>query len=261
MSIAPTQDARKVSQISRALSIASAEAKITFRNKTVLSGALFIPLVFGAFYVITGPGPDSPVMQVLLMLTLIGVMGVYLTATTTIATRREELFLKRLRSGEASNGAIYAGMLIPSVVLVLVQLAVILAAFFIRGAELPSQPALLLVAVVLVLAICAACGLFNCGLHPLCGSGPNHGHAVLYYLSGHRHLDPGVPQPGFAYRSAINARWRTINFGQPSLGQCTCLERLATVSCGPSGVDRVICLLRDEKLPLGKAIGNPLADS
>lgn len=161
MSIAPTQDARKVSQISRALSIASAEAKITFRNKTVLSGALFIPLVFGAFYVITGPGPDSPVMQVLLMLTLIGVMGVYLTATTTIATRREELFLKRLRSGEASNGAIYAGMLIPSVVLVLVQLAVILAAFFIRGAQLPSQPALLLVAVVLVLAICAACGLLT----------------------------------------------------------------------------------------------------
>ena len=31
---------RKVSQLSRALSIASGEAKITFRNKTVLSGAL-----------------------------------------------------------------------------------------------------------------------------------------------------------------------------------------------------------------------------
>lgn len=161
MSIVQNQDSRKVSQLSRAFSIAAAEAKITFRNKTVLSGALFIPLAFGAFYVITGTGSGTPVMQVLLMLTLVGVMGVYLTATTTIATRREELFLKRLRSGEASNGAIFTGMLIPSVVLVLVQLVVILAAFFGRGAQLPSQPALLLAAVVLVLAICAACGLLT----------------------------------------------------------------------------------------------------
>ncbi|WP_394940721.1 ABC transporter permease [Psychromicrobium sp. YIM B11713] len=152
---------RRVSALSRALSIAGAEAKITFRNKTVLTGALFLPLFFGAFYIFTGQGGDTPTLQVVLMLSLIPVMGVYLTATTTLATRREELFLKRLRSGEASNGAIFAGMLLPSIVMVLLQLVVILIAYFARGASLPHQPLLLVAATLLIVAMCAACGLFT----------------------------------------------------------------------------------------------------
>ncbi|MBQ1443580.1 MAG: ABC transporter permease [Renibacterium sp.] len=152
---------RKVSQLSRALSIASGEAKITFRNKTVLSGALIIPLAFGAFYIFAGSAPGSPVLQIVFLLTLVSLMGVYLTVTTTLATRREELFLKRLRSGESSDGAIFAGMLLPSVVLVVLQLAVILTAMFGRGAQLPEQPALLLAAGLLVIAMSAGCGLLT----------------------------------------------------------------------------------------------------
>lgn len=152
---------RQVSQLSRAWSIASGEAKITFRNKTVLSGALIIPLVFGAFYIISGSAPGSPVLQIVFLLTLISMMGVYLTVTTTLATRREELFLKRLRSGESSDGAIFAGMLIPSIGLVVLQLAVILTAMFSRGAQLPEQPVLLLASSVLVIAMAASCGLLT----------------------------------------------------------------------------------------------------
>lgn len=152
---------RKVSQLSRALAIASGEAKITFRNKTVLSGALIIPLVFGAFYIISGSSPGSPVLQVLFLLTFVSSMGVYLTVTTTLATRREELFLKRLRSGEASDRAIFTGMLIPSIILVVIQLVVILTAMFSRGVQLPEQPLLLLLGALLLIAMCAACGLLT----------------------------------------------------------------------------------------------------
>lgn len=149
-----------VSPLSRALSIARAEAKITFRNKTVLTGALIIPLVFGAFYVITGSGGEAfTTLQVVMLVTLMSVMGVYLTATTTLATRREELFLKRLRSGESSDGSIFIGMLLPSIVLVLLQLAIVLVAFFSRGATLPAQPLLLLAGILLLIAMCASCGL------------------------------------------------------------------------------------------------------
>lgn len=152
----------QVNPLSRALSIAWAEAKITFRNKTVLTGALIIPLVFGAFYVITGSGEGAfSALQVIMLATLMSVMGVYLTATTTLATRREELFLKRLRSGESSAGSIFIGMLLPSIIMVLIQLAIVLAAFFSRGATLPAQPMLLLAGILLLIAMCASCGLLT----------------------------------------------------------------------------------------------------
>ncbi|AJT43201.1 hypothetical protein UM93_15865 [Psychromicrobium lacuslunae] len=140
--------------------MAWSEAKITFRNKTVLTGALIIPLVFGAFYVISGSaGGALATLQVVMLITLISVMGVYLTATTTLATRREELFLKRLRSGESSDGSILAGMLLPSIILAVLQLAIVLVAFFSRGAELPGQPWLLVIALSLFIAMCSSCGL------------------------------------------------------------------------------------------------------
>jgi len=84
------------------LAIARAELRMLVRNKAVAAVA------------VAG-------LQVLVMLGI----GVYATATTTLASRRKDLFLKRLRSGTLPDSAIFAGLLLPVALVAVVQIAII----------------------------------------------------------------------------------------------------------------------------------------
>jgi ABC-2 type transport system permease protein len=73
-------------------------------------------------------------------------LGVYVTATTTLAGRRQTLFLKRLRSGAISDRSILTGLVLPIVLVNVVQIGAILAVLVARGDNPPAQPLLLVAA-------------------------------------------------------------------------------------------------------------------
>ena len=132
------------------ISIAVSELRMLLRNRLVAALAIGIPLVFGAFFIVVRPEdagiPFAATLQVVIMLG----MGVYVTATTTLASRRQNLFLKRLRSGAVSDPAIIAGLVIPIALVGLVQVAIIMGGLAASASSLPVHPWLLVLVVLLV---------------------------------------------------------------------------------------------------------------
>ncbi|MHA7190018.1 hypothetical protein ACX80N_06955 [Arthrobacter sp. MDT2-16] len=153
------------SSASRILAIALMELRIIFRNKTVLTGAVLMPVAMAVYMYYVGAdqmtGPSGVAVLVGLTLMVVALLGVYLTATTTLATRRQELFLKRLRSGESSDTVIWLGMLTPIVALVAAQLALVGVGFAVAGVEAPTRPLVVLGAVLGFLALCATAGMLT----------------------------------------------------------------------------------------------------
>jgi ABC-2 type transport system permease protein len=162
---APASTLRSPSSGSRILSISLMELRIIFRNKTVLTGAVLMPVAMAVYMFYIGAdqmaGPAGMAVMAGLTLMIVALLGVYLTATTTLATRRQELFLKRLRSGESSDTVIWLGMLTPIVALVAAQLVVIAVGFGVAGVDAPGQPLVVLGAALGFLALCATAGMLT----------------------------------------------------------------------------------------------------
>lgn len=143
------------------LRIAAAELRQLLRNRLVAASALIIPLMFAAVLILTRdrfPGGTGSVVG----LTVIGLagLGVYVTATTTLATRRQTLFLKRLRSTTASDGSILAGLLLPVLAVNVVQIAVVLVVMGLVGSP-PVDVLLVIVGVVVAQALFLALALLT----------------------------------------------------------------------------------------------------
>lgn len=129
--------------------IAVSEFRMLYRNRLVAACSILIPLAFGVFFVFSGNDGGTPVSAVIIIVIMIA-MGVYVTATTTLAARRQNLFLKRLRSGVVSDLRIIAGLVLPIVIISVVQVTAILIALAASTGPAPAQP--LLVALGIVLA-------------------------------------------------------------------------------------------------------------
>ena len=127
------------------LTIAIAELKMLLRNRLVALCALIIPLVFGVIFLFNEiGGAEASIASI--QITAMAGLGVYVTATTTLAGRRQTLFLKRLRSGAIADRSILAGLVLPIVLVNVVQIGAILAVLVGRGDMPPAQPALLVAA-------------------------------------------------------------------------------------------------------------------
>jgi len=81
-------------------------------------------------------------------------IGLYATATTTLASRRQELFLKRLRSGTLPDTAILVGLLLPLVLVAVIQIAIILGVLATASGTTPGNVALLAFGVVAAALMC-----------------------------------------------------------------------------------------------------------
>ncbi|GAA0929240.1 hypothetical protein [Virgisporangium aurantiacum] len=105
--------------------LAVAELKLITRSPLAAGTAILAPLAMG--FVLIGNG-QLPVGMVVSM-QLVGLLGFtpYAGATTTLAARRQQLVLKRLRTSPASDRAIIAGLLVPLATLVAVQAVVLVA--------------------------------------------------------------------------------------------------------------------------------------
>ena len=111
--------------MNRVLTLARAEARILIRNRLVAATGVLLPLLMGLFIASTntdGAWGNIVAMQLVLML----LFCVYATATTSLAARKRQLVLKRLRSGELSDAEILTGLLAPLFALALAQLVILI---------------------------------------------------------------------------------------------------------------------------------------
>lgn len=129
-------------------SIALSEFRMLIRNRLVAACAILIPLGFGAFFIYTGSQGGASAIAVFLVLIMIA-MGVYVTATTTLAARRQTLFLKRLRSGAVGDSSIIAGLVLPIVLVSVVQIGIILAVLGMTSGTPPQNVGLVILGVLL----------------------------------------------------------------------------------------------------------------
>lgn len=147
------------------LALARAELKLLLRNKTVAVSSLLMPILVGLWAGSTLPDDAPPqAWAITLCLQLLMVLGftVYFAVTAALASRREDLYLKRLRSGEASDAVILAGLLTPVVLLGVLQSALMLVISISMGAPVP-EPLPLLAALVLGMGLCLAAGVATSG--------------------------------------------------------------------------------------------------
>jgi ABC-2 type transport system permease protein len=144
--------------MTRVLTLARAEARILIRNRLVAATGVLMPLAIGLFIAATandGAWGNIVAMQLVLML----LFCVYTTATTSLAARKRQLVLKRLRSGELSDAEILIGLLAPLFVLALAQSVILVACTVAFGAPLPGRPWLLAPAVLFGSLMAAALAL------------------------------------------------------------------------------------------------------
>lgn len=148
------------------LSIARSELIQIFRNRSVLITSFVMPLAISAFFVyqheVFAEIGSLGYIAAIVMFTVCA-FGLYASAVTTLASRRQNLFLKRLRSTAAGDASILAGLVLPVTVISLVQVAVIMTVLGVVT-DTPANVGLLVVAVLASVAMVIGLGLATAGL-------------------------------------------------------------------------------------------------
>ncbi|MCY1141215.1 hypothetical protein OWR29_24720 [Actinoplanes sp. Pm04-4] len=146
--------------------IARSELIQIFRNRLVLVTSLVMPVAVSAFFIYRHEAfatiGSLGYIAAIVMFT-VGAFGLYTTAVTTLASRRQNLFLKRLRSTAAGDRTILAGLLLPVTVLSVVQIGVILTVFGVVSGR-PGDIPLLAAAAVATIAMMVGLALATAGL-------------------------------------------------------------------------------------------------
>ncbi|AKE00236.1 ABC transporter permease [Rhodococcus erythropolis] len=138
--------------MNRIATLSRSEFTLLGRNRLLLFNAIVLPLIFpvGMLYPSRDGGlSDKSVsagLEVFALFLLVFV--VFYNLLSVYATRRDELVLKRLRTGECSDAEILAGPAVPSWVLTALLTVVIGIAVMVLGGSAPVNPVLVLVAVI-----------------------------------------------------------------------------------------------------------------
>ncbi|MEV1044063.1 ABC transporter permease [Streptomyces sp. NPDC049916] len=146
--------------------IALSELIQIFRNRLVLVTSFIIPVAISAFFIyrheLFAEMASLGYIAAVVMFT-VSAFGLYTATVTTLASRRQNLFLKRLRSTAAGDVSILSGLLLPLTAIAVVQVTVIMIVLgAVAGA--PANAALLAAAVLATLAMMVGLGLATAGL-------------------------------------------------------------------------------------------------
>jgi ABC-2 type transport system permease protein len=131
--------------------LSRSEFTLLVRNRVLLFNALIMPLLFPVVVLIIGRNSDAGLTDTIVSSALevfslfLLVFLVYYNLLSAYATRRDELVLKRLRTGEATDNQILLGPAVPSFALTIVLTIVIVAVIAVLGGGLPVNPILLVV--------------------------------------------------------------------------------------------------------------------
>lgn len=149
------------------LTIARSEFLQIFRNRMVFFSATVIPVGLSLLFIFQRDAfADLPTgigfLAGAFMMILIS-MGFYSTSVTTLAARRQTLFLKRLRSTAVSDAAALAGILGPPAVIGIVQVTGVLTVLAVM-ADLPAEIPLLIISGVSLVLLMFGLALATAGI-------------------------------------------------------------------------------------------------
>ncbi|WP_072805298.1 ABC transporter permease [Rhodococcoides yunnanense] len=134
--------------MSASTTLARSEFTLLVRNRVLLFNALVMPLLFPVVVLIIGRGDglsDAAVSAALEVFALfLLVFLVFYNLLSAYTTRRDELVLKRLRSGEATDNQILLGPAVPSFALTAILTIAVSAIIVGLGGGLPVNPLLIL---------------------------------------------------------------------------------------------------------------------
>ncbi|MFD7511850.1 ABC transporter permease [Streptomyces sp. NPDC059853] len=143
--------------VRRMTALARAELTLILRNRTALFMALAMPVGMVLVSYVSAGNMDAVETSLSIgEMVLTGGIGfvlllvAYFNPITSYVARREERVLKRLRTGELTDGEILTGTALPSVVLALGQIAVlVVSGVLLLEVGLPEQPVVLVLGVLL----------------------------------------------------------------------------------------------------------------
>lgn len=144
-----------------------AELKLLSRNTAVAISATALPLLFGTGFVLVcklAPIPLGWPYGVAMQLMIVFGMTACVTSATTVSYRRDELYLKRLRCGEASSTTVLLGVLSPVITATLIQCLVMLTITGFAAPAIPTNPALLVVLLLAGTGMSVAVGVASAGV-------------------------------------------------------------------------------------------------
>lgn len=147
------------------LTLAYSELIQILRDRTALVTSFIMPVAASVYFIynrdlFVGEGGVGYI-SVLLVFT-IAAFSLYSTVVTTLAARRQNLFLKRLRSTAAPDSAILTGLVLPVSLISLVQVALVLVAFALVT-DVPANIPLLVVAIAATFVMMLALGMATAG--------------------------------------------------------------------------------------------------
>lgn len=151
--------------VSRMTALARAELTLLGRAKGTLFAALFVPLVLPVSAREAAKGMDLAeaglTIGTMVLPAAIGfslLFAIYSALVGSFVARREELVLKRLRTGELRDGEILAGSALPATATGVVQ-SLLLAAGCVVLLDMPAPPAVYLSVLGLLLGVVLCVGL------------------------------------------------------------------------------------------------------
>jgi ABC-2 type transport system permease protein len=146
----------------RTLGLARTNTIVLMRNKLNLSYALVLPLLPLGLLLLGERGDvdlgSANVSTVLLMALM---FPVYYNVLSMVVTRRDELVLKRLRTGEARDAEILLAIAIPGAVITILVTLLAVPLSMAAGLSLPVNPVLVVVGVLLACATFAALAVWT----------------------------------------------------------------------------------------------------
>ncbi|NDL56387.1 ABC transporter permease [Phytoactinopolyspora mesophila] len=120
---------RLVASGRRIWSLARAEVRLLLRNRTAMFVGAGLPIATVALLYLTGTHEETTLdTSVVTVVSLIGVAllyVIYYNLVSTYVARREDLVLKRLRTGELSDAEILGGVAVPAVLLAVLQVLLV----------------------------------------------------------------------------------------------------------------------------------------
>lgn len=150
----------ETSSTGRVLGLTRANAVLMLRNPLTLAYGVIGPLLPLGFVLFSSGEEAAVAVAISSVLMVAWLLPVYYNVLSIIVTRRDELVLKRLRTGEARDGELLLSMCLPGVAISLV-VAVLAALVATAIGHAPGSPATYLLAAIGGSVLCAALAVWT----------------------------------------------------------------------------------------------------
>ncbi|MER6916813.1 ABC transporter permease [Streptomyces sp. NPDC000594] len=160
----PGSTARRTTATGRLAALGRAELTLLVRNRSALFVALLMPLIMmmaiqGSMERIDEAEAGMSIAEASLTggIGMILILVVHMNLVSAYVARREDLVLKRLRTGEVSDTEVLTGTALPAVGIALTQCVLLVAAgVVLMDVGAPDRPELLAAGIVLGVLVCVA---------------------------------------------------------------------------------------------------------